>query len=51
MQSRNSEALRTENLLTDRISLLEKEVGRLQLISMQQNQVEADLRAKCDALS
>lgn len=37
MQFRNSEALRTENLLTDRISLLEKEVGRLQLTSMQQN--------------
>jgi len=42
--------LRTEGILNERISLLEKEVGKLEVNLLQNKQVESELREKCESL-
>lgn len=44
------EQMRSENLFTDRINILEKEVSRLEVQVLQAKQIESDLRDKNETL-
>ena len=50
MSQKSQETIRTENFLNERISLLEKEVSKLEVSLLQSKQIETDLREKCDGL-
>lgn len=51
IESKNQELLRTEGILNERISVLEREVSRLELQQTQGKAVESDLRSKNDLLN
>ena len=47
---KTQEQMRSENLFADRISILEKEVSRLEVQLLQAKQIESDLRDKNEVL-
>ena len=50
LSQKSQETIRTENFLNERISLLEKEVSKLEVSLLQSKQIETDLREKCEGL-
>ena len=50
MSQKTADNLRTEGILNERVSLLEKEVSKLEVQLLQAKQVEQELREKSDGL-